>query len=99
MGVLLVGLIVGEYLLVNNPLAGNTAYVRWVIIGLPALGMLYVVIGFKGVYQQEDLHAAKNWLFGNQSAGNTPSPSSTSETDKTPLPSHFIILASHVPNR
>lgn len=77
MSVLPVGLIVGGYLFANSSLSRSTAYVRWVFIGFSVLGVLYVVVGFRRVYQQEGLYAAVNWLFGNRSAGNTHSLYST----------------------
>lgn len=92
-GILLVGSIVGGYLIVNNPLSGDTAYVSWILIGLSALGIVYVAAGFRGVYQKEGLDKAVNWLFGNTPAskgGSASSETRTSNESKTPPPSESL---------
>ncbi|WP_336135244.1 HNH endonuclease [Natronomonas amylolytica] len=92
-GVLLVGAIVGGYLIVNNPLSGDTAYVSWILTGLSALGVLYVAAGFRGVYQKKGLDTAVNWLFGNTPSTKSSSPNPGSKTpsqSKTPPPSESL---------
>lgn len=84
-GVLLVGLILGGALLFNQPLTGETAWINWILIILCGLGVLYVGVGFRGVYEEDGLHQAVNWLFNGSLETNSVSGSSTTDTtEKTP---------------
>lgn len=84
-GILLVGLIVGGALLSNFP-TGDNAIVHWTLIGLCALGVLYVGIGFKGECEKDGLDSAVNWLFNGspKNRSNQGSSTSGSSVEKTP---------------
>lgn len=93
LGILVVGSIVGGYLIVNNPLSGDMAYVSWILIGLCTLGVMYVAVGFNGIYQKEGLDTAVNWLFGNASTkkGRTSNSGTGNQNQpKTPPPSESL---------
>ncbi|WP_254543585.1 HNH endonuclease [Halomarina pelagica] len=84
-GILIVSLIFGGYMLVNEPFSARTAFLRWVIVGLSALGLLYIIVGFRGVRQRSGLHRAVNWLFSGSGGGVSGASERTrTNTEKTP---------------
>lgn len=82
--ILVVCLVVGGYVARQRPFVGEVAYINVILVGLSALGVLYVVWGFHQVRAESGTHTAVSWLFSNISENDERSPSDHSSTEKTP---------------
>ncbi|WP_083252731.1 HNH endonuclease [Haladaptatus sp. W1] len=85
--ILVASLVFGGYVVWNQPFGGSTAYIWWIILGGSLLGLLYVIFGFRKIFQESDVHAAVAWLFNGTSQNNRVlNKSAQTNVEKVPPP-------------
>lgn len=82
--VLVLGFVVGGYVLWERPFDTDATYVRWILLALSAAAVVYVGWGFNQARSGSGAKAAVAWLFGGLGGGTSLSTTADSTTEQAP---------------